>query len=245
MKAKKHLEKVLNSEILREEEHEDNHLNSELIIAIHGMDHVTVSSLPNNIPDDFKEEMILNARRLVDNNLVRKAFNTSEYEVSKDHTSKVLTLNFNKRGIIGYKSSECLHYTMLKLCSYCLAVAAFKNTLDKLLSDSFKKTKPVSYTDTAKHGHSTGSGTKRGYKRKRKLNKRKETTTKQAVTAVSNEINLTVTQVLQPKKPKKSRSYISSSSNTVLDALKTAKIVNVTPQKLVPLYQSLKFNHIK
>ena len=57
------------------------------------MDDVTASSFPNNIPDDVKEEMILNARRLVDNNLVRKAFNTSEYEVSRDYTSKVLTLN--------------------------------------------------------------------------------------------------------------------------------------------------------
>ena len=69
------------------------------------MDDVTTSSLPNNIPDDVKEEIILNARGLIDNNLVRKAFNTSEYEVSRDRTLKVLTLNFNKRGVIGCKSS--------------------------------------------------------------------------------------------------------------------------------------------
>ena len=143
MKAKKHLEKVLNAEISREEEHEDNSINSELIIPIHGMDDVTASSLPNNILDYVKEEIMLNARRLVDNNLVRKAFNTSEYEVSRDRTSKVLVLNFNKRGIIGCKSSECLHYAMSKLCSHCLAVAAFTITLDKLLSDSFKKVAPV------------------------------------------------------------------------------------------------------
>ena len=152
----------MNAEISREEEHEDNHLNSELIIPIHGMDDVTTCSLPNNIPDDVKEEIILNARSLIDNNLVRKSFNTSEYEVSRDHTLKVLTLNFNKRGIIGCNSSECLHYTVFKLCSHCLAVAAFTNTLDKLLSESFKKAKPVSYKDTGKHGHPTGSETKQG-----------------------------------------------------------------------------------
>ena len=46
MKAKKHLEKVLNAEIWREEKHEDNRLNSELIIPIHDMGDVTASLLP-------------------------------------------------------------------------------------------------------------------------------------------------------------------------------------------------------
>ena len=92
---------------------------------------------------------------------------------------------------------------MFKFCWHCLAVAAFTNTLDKLLSESFKKAKPVSYKDIAKHNHPTGSGTKQGYKRKRKFNKPKETRTKQAVPAVSNKINDIVTQVPQPKKPKK------------------------------------------
>ena len=114
---------------------------------------------------------------------------------------------------------------MFKVCSHCLAVAAFTNTLDKLLSESFKKVTPVSYTDTAKHDHPTGSGTKQGYKRKRKFNKRKETTTKQEVSAVSNKINDTVTQVPQPKKQTKtSRSYISSSS-------KAAKIASKSSEK--------------
>ena len=72
MKAKKHLQKVLNAEIWREEKHEDNRLNSELVIPIHDMGDVTASLLPNNIPDNVKEEIISNARRLVDNNLVRK-----------------------------------------------------------------------------------------------------------------------------------------------------------------------------
>ena len=114
---------------------------------------------------------------------------------------------------------------MFKVCSHCLAVAAFTNTLDKLLSESFKKVTPVSYTDTAKHDHPTGSGTKQGYKRTRKFNKRKETTTKQEVSAVSNKINDTVTQVPQPKKQTKtSRSYISSSS-------KAAKIASKSSEK--------------
>ena len=231
MKVKKHLEKVLNAEIWREEEHEDNRLNSELIIPIHDMGDVTASSLPNNIPDNVKEDIILNARRLVDNKLVRKTLNTSEYEVSRDHISKVLTLSFTKRGIIGCKSSECLHYTMFKVCSHCLAVAAFTNTLDKLLSESFKKVTPVSYTDTAKHDHPTGSGTKQGYKRKRKSNKRKETTTKQAVSAVSNKINDTVTQVPQPEKTKNSRSYISSSSKAAKIASKSSKNCQRNPSE--------------
>ena len=56
---------------------------------------------------------------------------------------------------------------LFKFCSHCLEVAAFTNTLEKLLSESFKKAKPLSYTDTSKHGHPTGGGTKQGYKRKR------------------------------------------------------------------------------
>ena len=99
----------MNAEISREDEHEDNRLNSELIIPIRGMDDVTASSLPNNIPDDVKEEIIL------DNNLVRKAFNTSEYEVSRYHASKLRALNFNKRGIIGCKTSECT----VRSCCFC------------------------------------------------------------------------------------------------------------------------------
>ena len=90
----------MNAEILREEEHEHNRINFELIIPVHGMDDVTASSMPKNVPDDIKEEMTLNERRLVDNKLVEKAFNASEYEVSRDDTSKVLALTFNIRGII-------------------------------------------------------------------------------------------------------------------------------------------------
>ena len=195
MKTKKHLEKVLNAQISREEENENNRWNSELIMPIHSMDGVTASWFPNNIPDDVKDKIISNARRLVDNSLARKAFNTSEYEVSRDQTSKVLTLNFNKRGIIGWKSSECLHYTMFQLCSHSVAVAAFTNTLDKLLSESFKKAKPVSYTDTTKHGYPTGSGTKQGYRRKRKSNKRKETSNKQE----NSQKTVSLEQSLGPK----------------------------------------------
>ena len=92
---------------------------------------------------------------------------------------------------------------MFKLCSHWFAVAAFINALDKLLSESFKKVKPVSYKDTGKHGHPTGSETKQGYKHKRKSNKWKEATTKQAIPVVSNKITDTVTQLPQPKKSKK------------------------------------------
>ena len=60
---------------------------------------------------------------------------------------------------------------MFKLCSNCLAVATFTDTLVKLLPESFKMAKPVSYTDTAKHDHPTGGGTKQGYKLKKESNK--------------------------------------------------------------------------
>ena len=47
------------------------------------MDNVTTISLPKHITDDAKEEIILNARRLVDNNLARKASNTSVRATTK------------------------------------------------------------------------------------------------------------------------------------------------------------------
>lgn len=47
------------------------------------MDNVTTISLPKHITDDVKEEIILNARRLIDNNLARKASNTSVRATTK------------------------------------------------------------------------------------------------------------------------------------------------------------------
>ena len=211
----------MNAEILREEEHEHNRINFEFIIPVHGMDDVTASSMPKNVPDDIKEEMTLNERRLVDNKLVEKAFNASEYEVSRDDTSKVLALTFNIRGIIECKSSECLHYTMFKFCLHCLIVSIFTNTLNKLLSKSFKKAKPVSYIYTAKHYHPTGSGIKQGYKHKWKSNKRKETTAKHTVPAVLNKIKGTVTQVPPSKKNKTNLDHIYFRVVRLLDALKS------------------------
>ena len=118
-KPKKCLEKVLNAKILRGKEHEDSCLNFDLIIPIHGMDDTTVNLLPNNIPDDIKEEIILNARLRLRNNLIRKGFNTSEYNLPINHALTLLTINFSKRGIILRKSYECLHFTMFKLCLHC------------------------------------------------------------------------------------------------------------------------------
>ena len=213
-KIKKHLELVLNRDLCWNEKEPEENVE---VIPVHCIDDVTASSLPENIPADIKDEMILNARRLIDQNLVRKAFNTDEYEVSRDHTSRALTMTFSKKGIVACKKSECLHYTMFKICSHCLAVAAITNTLNKLLKKDFK---PVSLTETAKYGHPSGSGTKKGYRRKRK-----SSSTNPAEQA--------------QKKKRKSKQYISGSSKVVLDELKSSNILNIPSQSPVLLGQSL------
>ena len=52
------------------------------------MDNVTTISLPKHITDDVKEEIILNARRLIDNNLARKASNTFVRATTKKKRQK-------------------------------------------------------------------------------------------------------------------------------------------------------------
>ena len=52
------------------------------------MDNVTTISLPKHITDDVKEEIILNARRLIDNNLARKASNTFVRATTKKKMQK-------------------------------------------------------------------------------------------------------------------------------------------------------------
>lgn len=54
------------------------------------MDNVTTISLPKHITDDVKEEIILNARRLIDNNLARKASNTSVRATTKTKRQKLI-----------------------------------------------------------------------------------------------------------------------------------------------------------
>lgn len=54
------------------------------------MDNVTTISLPKHITDDVKEEIILNARRLIDNNLARKASNTSVRVTTKKKRQKLI-----------------------------------------------------------------------------------------------------------------------------------------------------------
>lgn len=54
------------------------------------MDNVTTISLPKHITDDVKEEIILNARRLIDNNLARKASNTSVRATTKKKRQKLI-----------------------------------------------------------------------------------------------------------------------------------------------------------
>ena len=54
------------------------------------MDNVTTISLPKHITDDVKEEIILNARGLIDNNLARKASNTSVRATTKKKRQKLI-----------------------------------------------------------------------------------------------------------------------------------------------------------
>ena len=54
------------------------------------MDNVTTISLPKHITDDVKEEIILNARRLIDNNLARKASNTFARATTKKKRQKLI-----------------------------------------------------------------------------------------------------------------------------------------------------------
>ena len=54
------------------------------------MDNVTTISLPKHITDDVKEEIILNARRLIDNNLARKASKTSVRATTKKKRQKLI-----------------------------------------------------------------------------------------------------------------------------------------------------------
>lgn len=54
------------------------------------MDNVTTISLPKHITDDVKEEIILNARRLIDNNLARKASNTFVRATTKKKRQKLI-----------------------------------------------------------------------------------------------------------------------------------------------------------
>lgn len=54
------------------------------------MDNVTTISLPKHITDDVKEEIILNARRLIDNNLARKVSNTFVRATTKKKRQKLI-----------------------------------------------------------------------------------------------------------------------------------------------------------
>lgn len=54
------------------------------------MDNVTTISLPKHITDDVKEEIILNARRLIDNNFARKASNTPVRATTKKKRQKLI-----------------------------------------------------------------------------------------------------------------------------------------------------------
>ena len=65
----------------------------------YSLDDISTSSLPTTIPEEIRDEIILDARGMVEGNLTRKAFNsTTDYEVPRDHTSRPLTLTVNKKG---------------------------------------------------------------------------------------------------------------------------------------------------
>ena len=69
------------------------------------MDNVTTISLPKHITDDVKEEIILNARRLIDNNLARKASNTSVRATTK---KKAKTYKVTQRQFYYCVKRRCL-----------------------------------------------------------------------------------------------------------------------------------------
>ena len=64
------------------------------------MDDVTSSCLPTCIPEDIRDEMITNAKRLIEIKDMRKAFNNIDFEVPRDHTSRPLTLTESKNGVV-------------------------------------------------------------------------------------------------------------------------------------------------
>ena len=90
VKAKKFYQEVLNTPQEQVEEVPDRH-------AVYSMlDDVTSSCLPTCIPEDIRDEMITNAKRLIEIKDARKAFNNIDFEVPRDPTSRALTLTYEQ-----------------------------------------------------------------------------------------------------------------------------------------------------
>ena len=131
------------------------------------MQSIASSCLPTCIPEDIRDEMITNAKRLIEIKNVRKAFNNIDFEVPRDHTSRALTLTVSKKGVVLCKKSECLHFNMFGVCCQRIAVAEFTNNLNDSLSNYVEKSKRGKLIEMIRCGHPSGSGTKKGFKKKR------------------------------------------------------------------------------
>ena len=51
------------------------------------------------VPEDVADDIITNSKRLLDENLVRLAFNRNDYEVAREHTSRPLSIAISKNGV--------------------------------------------------------------------------------------------------------------------------------------------------
>ena len=141
------------------------------VVPIHNVDDLNASSLPSNIPEDIADDIITNAKRLLEGKLIRKAFNSDDYEVARDHTSRSLVVTVTKQGLAACKRNECLHFTMFHICEHSLSVALFNGNVDVLLNYAHKKSNHPNLLNTTRFGNPSGSGTKKGFKRQRRSGK--------------------------------------------------------------------------
>lgn len=164
-------------------------------MPVGSVDDLSRTSFPANMNDHLVDTIISSAKQITEMKQVRKAFNSENYEVPKDKSSRAITVTVTKSGLPQCKRNECIHFQMHSVCEHTIAVAIYTNTLKNHMEKVWKSCATASLLETSRFGVSSGAGTKKGYKKKR-VSKRKNSSSQKTncVSKVSTDVMSTKNQ---------------------------------------------------